>query len=131
MGVVKAGLVAKTAMPEPVSSVIAEARLALDGVARKVATPVPRPETPVEIGKPVPLVKVTEVGVPRTGVTSVGEVPNTASPDPVSSDRTPASWAEVVAAKAERLLAVKATVPVVAGRVMVTDPAAAVGWISA
>jgi len=35
--------------------------------ARAVATPVPSPETPVEIGRPVPLVRVTEVGVPRIG----------------------------------------------------------------
>jgi len=82
-GVTRVGLVANTAAPEPVSSVRVEARLALDGVARNVATPVPRPATPVEIGKPVALVSVAEVGVPNTGVTNVGEVERTVLPEPV------------------------------------------------
>jgi hypothetical protein len=43
VGVVKVGEVAKTKAPLPVSSVTADARLADDGVARNVATPVPRP----------------------------------------------------------------------------------------
>jgi hypothetical protein len=38
--------------------------LALDGVPRNVATPVPSPETPVLIGRPVALVSVPEDGVP-------------------------------------------------------------------
>jgi len=84
-GVTNVGLVAKTKEPVPVSSVTAEIRLALDGVARKVATPVPRPETPVLIGRPVAFVKVPLVGVPRIGVTRVGEVANTNEPEPVSS----------------------------------------------
>jgi hypothetical protein len=42
-GVTSVGLVAKTRAPVPVSSVTALMRLADDGVARKVATPVPRP----------------------------------------------------------------------------------------
>jgi hypothetical protein len=87
----KVGRVAKTKEPEPVSSVTAVARLALDGVARKVATPVPRPDTPVDTGSPVALVRVTEVGVPRTGVTRVGLVANTKEPVPVSSEMTPAN----------------------------------------
>src|ERR1700687_1423640 len=33
-----------------------------------VATPVPRPLTPVEIGRPVAFVKVTADGIPRFGV---------------------------------------------------------------
>ena len=98
VGVVRVGEVAKTARPEPVSSVIALARLALLGVARKVATPAPRPLTPVLIGRPVVLVRVPLVGVPKIGVVRVGEVAKTATPVPVSSVRTPASWAEVVAA---------------------------------
>ena len=48
VAVVRVGLVAKTASPLPVSSVNAAAKFADDGVARKVATFVPRPETPVE-----------------------------------------------------------------------------------
>lgn len=71
----------------------AVARLAEDGVARKVAMPVPKPETPLEMGRPVPLAKVI-----------VGAVPNTNEPVPVSSEMTPRSWAEVVAPKILRLL---------------------------
>ena len=70
-GVVSDGLVANTSDPLPVSSVTAAARLALDGVARNVATPVARPDTPVLTGKPVQLVSVPEVGVPRTGAVNV------------------------------------------------------------
>ena len=88
LGVVSVGEVANTSDPEPVSSVTAVAMLVLDGVARAVATPVPRPDTPVEIGRPVPFVSVTEVGVPRIGVTRVGEVERTLLPDPVD-DVTP------------------------------------------
>ena len=62
------GEVAKTKRPLPVSSVTAAARLAEDGVARNVATPVPRPETPVETGRPAQFVSVPEAGVPRTGL---------------------------------------------------------------
>jgi hypothetical protein len=82
-GVTKTGDVANTNTPDPVSSVTAAFKLALVGVAKKLATPVPNPLTPVEIGKPVPLVKVTEVGVPNRGVTKVGLVDKTKLPDPV------------------------------------------------
>jgi hypothetical protein len=82
-GVTKVGEVANTAEPVPVSSVKAERRLAELGVARKVATPVPRPDTPVAIGRPVAFVKVALVGVPRIGVTKVGEVASTLLPVPV------------------------------------------------
>ena len=41
------------------------------------------PVTPVVKGRPDALVNVTEVGVPRIGVTSVGEVDNTLLPEPV------------------------------------------------
>jgi hypothetical protein len=34
------------------------------GVAKKVATPEPKPEMPVDTGKPVALVKVALTGVP-------------------------------------------------------------------
>ena len=73
-GVTKVGEVAKTAEPVPVSSVKAERRLAELGVARKVATPVPSPETPVLMGRPVQLVNTPLEGVPNAGVVSVGEV---------------------------------------------------------
>jgi hypothetical protein len=85
LGVVNEGLVAKTKAPLPVSSVMADARLAEDAVARKVATPVPKPLIPVLTGKPVQLVRVPDVGVPRIGVTNVGEVAKTNAPLPVSS----------------------------------------------
>jgi hypothetical protein len=94
-GVTKVGEVAKTAEPVPVSSVKAERRLAELGVARKVATLAPRPDTPVEIGRPVALVKVALVGVPRIGVTKVGEVAKTADPVPVSSVKAPKRLAEL------------------------------------
>ena len=52
VGVTNVGLVAKTADPDPVLSVSAEAKLADDGVARKVATLDPRPDTPVDRARP-------------------------------------------------------------------------------
>lgn len=84
-GVVKVGLVAKVRLPVPVFVVIAVSKFALDGVAKNVAIPVPKPLTPVLIGKPVQFVSVPEVGVPKRGVTKVGEVANTNEPLPVSS----------------------------------------------
>ena len=81
VALVSAGDPLKTASPVPVSSVRHEARLAELGVARKVATFVPRPETPVETGSPVQLVSVPLEGVPRTGVTSVGDVRESVSAD--------------------------------------------------
>jgi hypothetical protein len=48
--VVITGLILKTNTPVPVSSVIVVAKLALDGVAKNVATPVANPEIPVLIG---------------------------------------------------------------------------------
>jgi hypothetical protein len=94
-GVTKVGLVAKTSDPVPVSSVTVASKLALEGVAKNVATPVPRPDTPVLIGKPVAFVSVTDVGVPKIGVTKVGEVANTADPVPVSSVNAPKRLAEL------------------------------------
>jgi hypothetical protein len=79
VALVSCGLEAKTFAPVPVSSVKAAAKFALDGVARKVATFVPRPETPVETGSPVQLVSVPLEGVPSIGVTKVGEVSESVS----------------------------------------------------
>ena len=73
VGVVIVGAVANTADPVPVSSVKAARKLADVGVAKKVAMPVPRPATPVEIGRPVQLVSTPEDGVPIAGVVSVGD----------------------------------------------------------
>jgi hypothetical protein len=83
-GLISVGVLANTRAPVPVSSVTAKARLELVGVARKVATPVPSPEIPLETGRPVQFVSVPEEGVPRIGVTSVGEVERTTSPVPVT-----------------------------------------------
>lgn len=61
--------------------------------ANAVATPVPRPETPLEIGNPVQLVSVPLDGVPRAGVTSTGEVSVTTVPfvvAPVMPPKAPA-----------------------------------------
>lgn len=90
-GVTSVGLVANTRAPLPVSSVVAAAKLELEGVAKNVATLDPKPLTPVEIGSPVAFVKVPDVGVPKMGVTSVGDVENTTTPVPVSLLNTPAS----------------------------------------
>jgi hypothetical protein len=54
---------------------------------------------------------VVAVATPRTGVVNVGEVANTSNPEPVLSDITPASSADVVAANTDSLLAVYVTVP--------------------
>jgi hypothetical protein len=71
VGEVIVGLVAKTAAPVPVSSVKAARKLADEGVAKNVATLDPKPDTPVETGKPVQLDKLPDCGVPKIGVTKV------------------------------------------------------------
>jgi hypothetical protein len=68
VGPVKSGLVAKTREPVPVSLVHAAAIFADENVPNIVATPVPNPLTPVEIGRPVQEVRVPDAGVPRIGV---------------------------------------------------------------
>lgn len=109
--VVKVGEVPNTKLPEPVSSVTAVIKFALEGVANQAAMPVPSPVTPVEMGRPVALVSVPEDGVPsappltkmvelagmvlplmevavatpKTGVTKVGEVARTPLPVPVTA----------------------------------------------
>jgi hypothetical protein len=90
---VKVSLPARVANVPVVGSVIAVVPDTLNVVpkapeivsvlAELFATPVPPfaalnvPVTPVVKGKPVALVKVTLVGVPRIGVTNVGLVENT------------------------------------------------------
>ena len=73
-GATNVGLVANTKAPLPVSPVTAAAKLAEDGVAKNVATPVPRPEMPVDTGRPVTLVITPLTGVPKAGPVSVGLV---------------------------------------------------------
>lgn len=79
-GVTSVGLVPNTSAPLPVSPVTAVARLALDGVPKNVATPVPRPATPVEIGRPVALVRTPDAGVPKAGVIKTALVSVTTVP---------------------------------------------------
>jgi hypothetical protein len=89
------GDVPNTAAPDPVSSVRAAAKFALVDVPRNVATPVARPLTPVEIGRPVAFVRVPAEGVPMSGVTRAGDVANTAAPVPVSSVKAARKFALV------------------------------------
>jgi len=96
---VKVGDAEKTTDPEPVSSVKAAAKFDEEGVAKKVATLPPRPDTPVEIGNPVQLVNVPDVGVPKSGVTRVGDVACTLAPVPVSSVNNVAKFADDGVAK--------------------------------
>ena len=63
---VKVGETENTSEPAvPVSSVTALIRLAAEGIAKNAATPLPRPEIPVETGRPVQLVRIPEAGVPN------------------------------------------------------------------
>jgi hypothetical protein len=126
-GVTSVGLVAKTNEPEPVSSVTADIRFAELGVARKVATPVPRPDTPVLMGRPVAFVKVPLVGVPRIGVTKVGLVANTNEPEPVSSVIAEAKLALEGVAKRVATPAPKPLTPVEIGRPVAFVKTAALG----
>jgi hypothetical protein len=116
IGVTNVGLVANTFAPVPVSSVSAAAKLAEDGVAKNVATPVPKPDTPVEIGKPVAFVRVPDVGVPRIGVTNVGLVANTLAPVPVSSVNAAAKLADDGVAKNVATPVPSPEIPVATGR---------------
>ena len=77
-GVTNVGEVANTSEPDPVSSDTTVIRFALVGVAKNVATPVPSPLTPVEIGNPVAL-----VSVPLDGVPSAPPLTTNAPADPV------------------------------------------------
>ena len=90
--------------------------MADDAVAKKVATPVPKPDTPVEIGKPVPLVNVTLLGVPKAGVTNVGEVANTKDPVPVSSVTAEIKFALVGVAKNVAIPVANPETPVLIGK---------------
>lgn len=70
IGVTKVGEVANTSAPEPVSSVTAVAKLALVGVAKNVATPVPKPVMEPTAG--VTVVFVTLVTWPWAFVAKTG-----------------------------------------------------------
>ena len=93
-----------------------------------VVTPVPPfatgkvPVTPVVKGSPVPFVSVTEVGVPRTGVTSVGLVLRTTLPVPVDvvTPVPPLVTASVPATVTTPVVAVEGVKPVVPKLIEVT-----------
>jgi hypothetical protein len=82
VGVTRVQEFANTFAPVPVSSVSNAAKFALVGVCRNVAAPVANPLTPVEIGRPVQLVKMPADGVPMFGVIKTGLV-STTNFDPV------------------------------------------------
>jgi len=65
VGAIKLGFVLNTSEPVPCSSVHADAIFVEENVLNMVATPVPKPLTPVEIGKPVQLVRVPDAGTPK------------------------------------------------------------------
>jgi hypothetical protein len=105
-GVTSVGDVAKTAAPEPVSSVKAVDSWADVKEPRTAALPtevtwpvrlalvVTLPEVkPAAV--PVMFVPTKAEGVPRAGVTSVGDVANTKEPEPVSSVIAAARFAEL------------------------------------
>lgn len=73
-GVTNVGDVANTSAPVPVSSVTAARKLADEGVPKKVAIPEPKPATPVEIGKPVALIRSAWPTVPNVGLVITGLV---------------------------------------------------------
>lgn len=68
VGAIKLGFVLNTRKPLPCSSVHADAIFVDEKVPSMVDTPDPNPLTPVEIGRPVQLVRVPDAGVPRIGV---------------------------------------------------------------
>mgnify|MGYP003704582195 CR=1 FL=1 len=130
--VVNVGDVPNTFTPVPVLSVSAEAKFALEGVARKVATPVPSPLTPLEIGNPVQFVSVPLAGVPSAGVTNVGEVARTTDPVPVTAVMAvplilktfPVPAVSYVLFVSVSVVALPTSVSVAAGRVRVPDAVA-------
>ena len=116
LGVTSVGDVAKTAAPVPVSSVMAARRLAEDAVPRNVATFVPRPSMPVEIGSPVPNVSVIALGVPRFALSKVGESLKTSTPVPVSFVTAAARLALDAAPRKAATLGPKPSMPVDTGK---------------
>jgi len=82
-GVIRVGEVPNTKSPEPVSS------------EHNVANSAEVDDVIPVIGSPVQFVRTPDVGVPKSGVTKVGEVLKTRRLDPVSSDISVASSADV------------------------------------
>ena len=88
-----------------------------------VAVPVTAPSASVVAAQPifsvvaVVLRRLNEVEPVVIEVVNAGEVPNTATPVPVSSERSVESCADVVDERALRLFAESMSVPVVSGSV--------------
>ncbi len=126
-GVTRVGEVPNTARPDPVSSESAPARPAefvkvFCLPAAEVVTAASAYAVVATWVLLLPAAAVGATGIPvRLAAEIVGAVPKTASPVPVSSVIFPRSCAEVVAAKAPKLLVVVANVPVV-GKVSVVAP---------
>ena len=91
-GVTRVGEVAKTATPVPVSSEITPANSA-DVVAANTFNLSVVTTNVFEVGMEV-LFTLVAVATPKTGVTKVGEVANTAVPVPVLSDNAPDKFPE-------------------------------------
>ena len=83
--------VRSTAVAEAISAPAACVCSAVKVLAPRMAAV---PTTPAG-GSPVALVKTPDAGVPNAGVTRVGDVANTADPEPVSLVKAVASCAEV------------------------------------
>lgn len=102
-GVTKAGLVANTSAPVPVSSVTAAARFADDGVPRNVATPVPNeviPVPPLATAKVpasvmVPDVVMGEPDTVRPVVPPERATEVTVPVDAAAKDKTPEPFVEI------------------------------------
>ena len=77
------------------------------------------PVTPVVRGKPVTLVITPDCGVPRIGVTKVGDVANTSAPEPVSSVTVAAKLALVGVAKKVAMPVAKPVIDPTAGVIVV------------
>jgi hypothetical protein len=74
------------------------------------------PVTPVVKGKPVAFVRTPLAGVPRAGVTKVGEVANTREPVPVSSVTAEIRFAELGVARKVATFAPRPLTPVEIGK---------------
>ena len=116
----------------PVSPVIIAAKFTVVGAANHVATPAPKPDTPVAIGKPVTLVITPEAGVPNAGVTntgdvSVGAVANTNPPVPVSPVIAPNRFNELGTANHVATPAPSPATPVAIGKPVALVKTAAEG----
>lgn len=116
VGVVRVGFVENTSGPVPVSSVIVAAKFAEVGLAKNAAMSEAMPDTPVDIGRLMQLVRSPLNGVPRRGATNVGALLNTSTPEPVSSTMAAISCADVAPERNAAIPAERPLTPVAIGR---------------